>query len=505
MKPIFLIWPTDISKQSALYPPLGLASLASVLKKKNYQVKMVDLSFDEKWEQVRCLKEEDGIYGISFTSSLYSNAKKCVRIIRENDRNSKIVLGGPHPSVLPAETLEDIDADVVCIGEAETSFPSVVEALQNGADLRSIRGIAYRDDKGKIMVNPEREKIKDLDCLPFPDQSVFPYEKHFKQKGFRELSIITSRGCPGQCTFCQPTIQKMFGKKIRFSGSGYVVDQIRYLKEKYKLDFFVISDDTFITNRKRVLELCEKIVSGKIHIFWRCQTRISLLDRQIIRAMKRAGCFVIALGVESGSQDILDGLQKKILVDQIKEVFRVCHQEGMLTHAYLMIGSPGESRKTVEETKNLLREIKPFTSNVCVTTPYPGTYLYETLKKENLLEYNLWDHYDHLMSDAVHIRIPHLNLHQLNEFKDELLEAQKYPLFKLKCLWKAFINGNNLRRLGKVVSSNPGILYRGFRLFLRSVFLQGLELSNPRTKAYRIYSPKNKRIKRKGKKKHSVL
>jgi len=297
MKRIFLIWPTDISKQSALYPPLGLASLASVLKQKNYQVKVIDLSFDEKWEQIRSLKEEGGIYGISFTSSLYNNAKKCVRIIRENDKNSKIVLGGPHASLLPEETLEDMGADIACIGEAEVTFPLVVETLQKGADLRSIKGIAFRDEDNKIVVNPEMEKIKDLDSFPFPDQSLFPYEKYFKEKGFRELSIITSRGCPGQCTFCQPTIEKMFGRKIRFSGSDYVVDQIRYLKEKFKLDFFVISDDTFITKKKRVLELCEKIVSEKINIFWRCQTRISLLDREIIRVMKRAGCFVIALGV----------------------------------------------------------------------------------------------------------------------------------------------------------------------------------------------------------------
>ena len=496
MKRIFLIWPTDISKQSALYPPLGLASLASVLKQKNYQVKVIDLSFDEKWEQIWSLTEEGGIYGISFTSSLYNNAKRCLHIIRENDKNSKIVLGGPHASLLPEETLEDMGADIACIGEAEVTFPLVVETLQKGADLRSIKGIAFRDEDNKIVVNPEMEKIKDLDSFPFPDQSLFPYEKYFKEKGFRELSIITSRGCPGQCTFCQPTIEKMFGRKIRFSGSDYVVDQIRYLKEIFKLDFFVISDDTFITKKKRVLELCEKIVSEKINIFWRCQTRISLLDREIIRVMKRAGCFVIALGVESGSQDILDLLQKRIKVEQIKQAFRICHEEGMLTHAYLMIGSLGESRKTIEETISLLREIKPFTSNICVTTPYPGTYLYDTLKKENLLEDNIWDKYDHLMSDAIHIKIPHLDLAQLNEFKDRLLEAQKYPFFKLKCLWKAFMNGNNLQRLLKVVSSNPGILYRGLRLFFRSIFLQGLQLSNPRTRAYKIYSESQQRNKK---------
>lgn len=493
MKRIFLIWPTDISKQSALYPPLGLASLASVLKQKNHHVKVIDLSFDENWEQIRSLKEEGAVYGVSFTSSLYSNAKKCVRIIRENDKKSNIVLGGPHASLLPEETLKDIEADVVCIGEAEISFPLVVEALLNRIELKSIKGIAFRDNEGKIVVNPEMEKIKDLDSLPLPDQSLFPYEKYFKEKGFRELSIITSRGCPGQCTFCQPTIEKMFGRKIRFSGSDYVIDQIRYLKEIFKLDFFVISDDTFITNKKRVLELCEKIVSEKINIFWRCQTRISLLDREIIRAMKRAGCFVVALGVESGSQDILDSLQKKIKVEQIKEVFKICHEEGMLTHAYLMIGSLGESRKTIEETKNLLREIQPFTSNICVTTPYPGTYLYEDLKTENLLGDNIWDKYDHLMSDAIHIKIPHFDLARLNEFKDELLEVQKYPFFKMKCLWKAFMNGNSVQRLAKVVISNPGILYRGLRLFFRSIFLQGLELSNPRTKAYKIYAESSKK------------
>lgn len=487
MKKIFLIWPTDITKQSALYPPLGLASLASMMKQRNYEVKVIDLSFDETWDQICSLKENGAIYGISFTSSLYSNTEKCIQIIRGKDTNSKIVLGGPHASVLPEETLKDMDADVVCIGESETSFPLVVEALANGGDLKAIKGIAFKDNH-KIIVTLEMDKIQDLDSLPIPDQTLFPYERYFEEKAFRELSIITSRGCPGRCTFCQPTVERIFGKKIRYFGTDYIVNQIRCLKKRFSLDFFVISDDTFITNKKRAIELCQKIISEKINIFWRCQTRITLLDREIIRALKSAGCFVIALGVESGSQEILDSLHKNTSIEKIKEVFKICHEEGMLTHAYLMIGNLGESDTTIEETRNLLKEIRPFSSNICVTTPYPGTYLYETLNKAGLLATNKWDNYDHLLSDTIHINMPDIDLARLNEFKKTLLDVQKYPLFKLKCLWKAFINWNNIWRLSKVVYSNPGILCRGLRLFCRSLFSKGLDLSNPRTKAYSIYS-----------------
>ena len=288
MKKIFLIWPADITKQSALYPPLGLASLASVMKQKNYEVKVIDLSFDEAWDQIHSLEANGDIYGISFTSSLYSNTEKCIQIIRDKDANSKIVLGGPHPSVLPEKTLKDMDADVVCIGESESSFPLLVEALASGDTLEAIKGIAFKNNK-KIIINPEMDKIQDLDSLPIPDQTLFPYERYFEEKGFRELSNITSRGCPGRCTFCQPTVERIFGKKIRYFGTDYVVNQIRSLKETFGLDFFVISDDTFITNKRRAIELCEKIVSEKINIFWRCQTRITLLDREIIRALKSAG------------------------------------------------------------------------------------------------------------------------------------------------------------------------------------------------------------------------
>jgi anaerobic magnesium-protoporphyrin IX monomethyl ester cyclase len=488
LKKLFLIWPTDISKQSALYPPLGLASLASVMKQKNYEVKVIDLSFDKTWDQIHSLKEDAGIYGISFTSSLYSNTKKCISIIKQNDKKSKIVLGGPHASVLPEETLRDMDADVICIGESESSFPLVVDAIQNHSELTTIKGIAFRKNENQIIVNPAMDKIQDLDLLPVPDQSLFPYERYFKEKGFRELSIITSRGCPGRCTFCQPTIKRMFGNKVRLHGSDYVANQIQLLKNKFKLDFFVISDDTFITSKDRVKKLCQKIIDKKINIFWRCQTRIDLLDRDIIRMLKKAGCFVVALGVESGNQEILDRLRKKITISQIKRVFKICHEEGMLTHAYLMIGTLGENRGTIEDTKNLLMEIKPFSSNICVTTPYPGTYLFETLKKENLIQNNIWDDYDHLISDTIHIKSPHINIAQLNEFKNILLDVQRYPLFRLLCLLKAFINRNSLQRLIKVMWSNPGIIFRGLRLFFKSFFSKGLELSNPKTNAYKVYS-----------------
>ncbi len=280
----------------------------------------------------------------------------------------------------------------------------------------------------------------------------------------------------------------MFGRKIRFHSSDYIIDQIKELMRKYKLDFFVISDDTFVTNKKRVMEFCQRIVGEKINIFWRCQTRITLLDRDILRAMKRAGCFVVALGVESGNQGILDNLHKKIDVQQIKDVFKLCHEEGMLTHAYLMIGSPGESPKTIDQTVSLLKEIKPLSSNICVTTPYPGTYLYDILKKDKLLEENAWDSFDHLLSDTVHIRLPGIDIAQLNEFKKQLIKAQRYPLFKMKCLWKAFMNRDTLQKLISVVGSNPGLLYRGLRLFFKSIYHRGLDLSNPKTKAYRIYS-----------------
>ena len=494
MKNIYLIWPTDIAKQSALYPPLGLASLAAVLRQKGFPVRVFDLSFDRTWAQIHSLNEDGGIYGISFTSSLHGNVRKCIGIIRARDPRAKIVLGGPHASVLPEDSLNDLDADVVCIGEAEVSFPRVVDALLQGSDLSAVDGIAFRDRERGVTITPDADKILDLDSLPLPDQSLFPYEAYFGAKGFRELSIITSRGCPNRCTFCQPTLERMFGRKIRYYGSDYVVRQIRSLQENFRLDFLVISDDTFVTNKKRALELCRRIVLDKISIFWRCQTGVNGLDRELIRGLKKAGCFIVALGVESGSQDILDHLQKSVRVERIKAVFKMCHEEGMLTHAYLMVGSPGESAATIEETRSLLKEIRPFSSNICLTTPYPGTSLYDSLKERNLLEDRAWDDYDHLLSDSIHIKTPDVDLAGLNRFKRTLLRAQKYPLFKLRCLVRAFADGNSLRRLFRVARANPGIVLRGLRLFYKSLFAKGLELSNPATRANALYAPPAHRV-----------
>lgn len=488
MKRTFLIWPAEVTKQSALYPPLGLASLGAVLKQQGFAVEMVDLTFDEAWRQIHSLNGQGDIYGISLTSSLYGTTKRCIDTIRSRDKHAKFVLGGPHASVLPEETLKELGAEVVCMGEAEISFPLVIKALENDGDLAGIKGIAFRDKDDRVTITADIEKIENLDELPFPDQSLFPYERYFRAKGFRELSLVTSRGCPGECIFCQPTLEKMFGKKVRFHSSDYVIRQIQMMKEKFKLDFFVVSDDTFVTNRKRVIDLCERIRDEKIDIFWRCQSRVSLLDRKIIKKLKSAGCFMIALGVESGSQKILDLLQKGIRVEKIKEVFRICHEEGMLTHAYLMIGSEGETRQTVEETKDLLKTIRPFSSNICVTTPYPGTFLHQRLRAQGLLGANTWEKYDHLISDTIHIETSTFNLSDVNRFKATLLRAQKYPVFRLICLLKVFLDLNNLQRLTRLIFSNPGIIVRGARLFCKSIFSNLLEVSNPKTKAYKIFA-----------------
>ncbi|MFH2202706.1 MAG: radical SAM protein [Elusimicrobiota bacterium] len=485
-RPVFLIWPADISRQSALYPPLGLAYLYSALQRRGITATMVDLAFDPALRAMAEVRAQGGIYGLSFTTSMIKDVRRCVEMIRRSDPEGVIVMGGPHATVFPEACVAELDADFVLTAEGENSFPELVAALSSGEECGDLPGLVRRT-AGAILRNPAAEPIPDLDALPVPDQSVFPVERYFALKGFRELSMYTSRGCPGRCTFCQPTLDALFGKKIRYHSASRIVSEMEELAARFKLDLIVMSDDTFAVRKDRVQELCRELIRRNVPVFWRVQTRVKGLDRETVRLMKRAGCVAMAFGVESGSQKILDGIRKNVKIADIKEIFRVCREEGMPTHAFLMVGNFGESEETIRETEALLREIKPFSSNVSVTTPYPGTYLFDQAAERGLLKHRDWEKFDHILSDSLHLELDGLTVDDLNAFKKRLLDVQDHTWQRIATLFKLAFDYWFIRRALKLVLANPGFVLRALRAAVRGVARAGFELTNPRTKATRIY------------------
>ena len=411
---INLIYPAQLEKTPALYPPLGIGYIDAVLKENGYSPKVIDLGFDPELQQIEKIKCVGAIYGFSSTTAQFGFAKNVAEKIKKNDPDGKIIFGGAHATVVPEQVLEDDNIDIAVLGEGEYTFLELVQKIESGKPINDIKGIYYKENERKIKTE-ERPFIENLDDLPFPEQGDFDVEEYFKLKGFRELSIITSRGCPGNCKFCQPTVRSMFGIKLRYRSAGNVVDEIENLIDRFKLDMLVISDDTFVSNKKRVEDICNEIIERDIQILWRVQTRVGM-KKETLKLMKKSGCFLVALGVESGSQEMLNCMGKGITIDKVKSTFKTCREVGLLAHAFLMVGYPGETKETVQQTFDLIKEIKPFTTRVAITTPYPGTHLYELAHQQNLVSNGDILKYDHLFG------MPTLNLDDMS--KEEVIASR---------------------------------------------------------------------------------
>ena len=472
-RPIFIIHPADVYVQGGLHPPLGLAYINSSLKNHGYKPNVVDVVFDRELGQLKKLELDNGVYLISFSTVLSDRVHKIIDIIRSKDKNAIILGGGPHPTVRKEKTFDEFDLDLIALGEV--NIVDIIDAYHSSdvyGELSKVKGVMYRQD-GKIVINEPAEYLDNLDDIPLPSLEDFPVYEYFKIKGYRELSLITSRGCPYRCTFCQPILNNLFGKKIRFQSPKRVVDEIEYFVNKLKLDVISFNDDTFAFHQQRVIDICKEIIDRKIHFLWRCQTRVGL-RRDVLEYMKKAGCFLIEFGVESGSQTILDNIHKDTTVEKIIETFKHCRELSILTHSFLSIGWLGESEKTINETAEMLKIIKPFSYSVGIATPYPGTYLWDDIKEKGLLINADWSKYDHILDSASEIV-------QLSEFTpSQLIEKKKYiegVLRKVrqpkKDILRLLRDKDFLINVAHIIKNNPGLPLRMMKLTGRFLARKG--------------------------------
>ncbi|MFH0977829.1 MAG: radical SAM protein [Candidatus Woesearchaeota archaeon] len=375
------VYPNDLSKNIGVYPPLGIGYLAAYLSNKGYQTRVFDLTFCKDW--LSQLSQEPQIYAITSTSTLSSTAFRACLDIKRINKHNVVIMGGPHPTVLPEDTCKNPHVDFVVVGEGELTLFELCEAIIDSRSLAKVKGICFKAGS-KVKKTAPRPPIENIDLLPFPRQDLFPLEIYFALRNIRELSIISSRGCYGDCTYCQPCLRAIFGKKLRFRSAKNVVAEIKQLKEKHNPDIIVFSDDTFgIGNHADMI--CEEIIRQKIDIIWRCQARVNISEKTL-RLMKLAGCIAIAFGVETGDETILKNIRKYTKLDDVRKAFNACKRIGILAHAYLMVGNVGETKSSVLNTCMLLREIKPFSIEVHLTTPLPGTYLFDEAREKGWLK-----------------------------------------------------------------------------------------------------------------------
>ena len=362
-------------------PPLGLACVAGALRAVGHEVRIVDAAVLPRWERdITALLEDwrPQVMGISASTALREPALALAAKAKEGGRDVVVILGGVHATLSPAEVVEEGLVDFAVHGEGERTAVELLAALDRREPLDGIPGIAYRDG-GTPRVNAMRAPVADLDQLPFPAYDLLPMERYstpFSTPG-KVTSMVTSRGCPYRCTFCDASV--VHGRKYRAQSAERVVAEIRLLVTEHGVREVLFKDSEFTLDRDRVERFCELMIDGELRVSWTCSARVDRVDGPLLRRMAAAGCRVVQFGVESADPTVIGALKKGITVEKVREAFRSARAAGIETVANLMVGAPGETRESIDATRSLIREIRPDHLNVQVLVAYPGTELRRTL------------------------------------------------------------------------------------------------------------------------------
>jgi anaerobic magnesium-protoporphyrin IX monomethyl ester cyclase len=368
-------------------PPLGIAYIASVLEKAGHRVGIIDavaLNLINEELRQEIVDFSPDIVGITTMTSTLFGSLEAARIAKET--SALTVLGGPHLSIYPKETLSYPYVDYGINGEGESVMLKLVDALEQKAPIDSIEGLIYKKDN-QIHVN-RAAIVDDLDALPFPAYHLLPMRKYDSIIGKYPVStMISTRGCPYQCHFCfkQPS-----DAKFRFRSAKNVVDEMEYLVREFGVREIMFYDDVMTFRRSYVADICEEILARKLSVAWETPTRIDKVDKALLGLMCKAGCIRLRYGIESGDEQILKLMNKKIDLRQAKEVFRMTKEAGIETFAYFMVGYAHETQASMKNTINFALELNPDLVMFTVTVAYPQTPLYALAQQEGLIKDDYW-------------------------------------------------------------------------------------------------------------------
>jgi anaerobic magnesium-protoporphyrin IX monomethyl ester cyclase len=394
-------------------PPLGLAYLAAVSERRGDQVCIHDGDVEDKPLEAALREFEPEVVGITANTTQITAAWRDAALVKSLC-DVPVVLGGPHPTSLPEESAAKPFVDVVVRSEGEATWLELLGAWETGGlgsqaapDLKaphsrmleSLAGITYRNADGEIVNTPNRPPIpvQELDRMPFPAWHLFKLDRYTNlqptvdQVDGLSLPILTSRGCPYRCSYCSQIGPRLW----RARSVESVVAEWRWLVQEQGAVEIGVLDDSFNINRQRVLDISRQLVDeGLHHVPWIMINgiRANLADEEVLGAMKRAGCLRTAFGVESGNQAILDSVvDKHLTLDQVRSAFRAARAVGMETIGFFIVGMPGETEATMEDTIRFACELDPVVANFSIATPFPGTEMYETVQARGRILADTWD------------------------------------------------------------------------------------------------------------------
>ncbi len=399
--------------------PFSLSSLSAFLKNLGHKVLIYDADHSEKpvaitssdllnvfhkyldgiknlehpiWKEMeQSIKDYvPDLIGISFMSTKIGAVKNIIDISKKINPRIPVVLGGAHPSVLYQSSLEQTQADFVVLGEGEETFAELIQAIENGyTHIEKVNGLAFKTSNGQIKTTLPRSLINDLDSLPYPDREGLHDLETYRPD---DLSMImTSRGCPFNCTFCS----SIWERRTRYRSIPHVIGEIQYLIDRFHAKNVYFKDDTFTINRKRIMEFCNSLTGKNVNVNWECLTRIEFIDEELIRRMREAGMFNLKIGIETGSQRLLTKTGKNITLDQIREGASVLRKLNQRWSAFFMLGYPDESEEEIQMTQNLIDETSPSYVSMSILAPYPGCQDYYELEEKGIIsEKSNWNLYD---------------------------------------------------------------------------------------------------------------
>ena len=379
-------------------PPLGLLYLGAMLESQaGHEVRIVPADImGLSWRDVeREIKDfEPDIVGSACLTENRFQSFKLIKLCKKVYPRALTVLGGPHASMAAEDTLAHLpELDVVVRGEGEITLGEICEAMGNrrGKDfLDKTAGISYNKN-GRIQTNPSRPPIQDLDSLPFPAFHLVPFEKYgffMDVPGWGKLpaaNMITSRGCPHQCNFC--ATPAFWGRRVRSRSPQNIITEIEYLIRKYGVRVIYFCDDTFNASPRRVEEICELMLERKLNIFWKCDVRIDLMDKALLRRMKEAGLFHLSFGLEAGAERVrTEVVNKPIDINSFHSLIQWCHELDIIPNAFFILSHPTETREEVEKTIKIIEEYSDrIESSIALLHIYPGTPLEKRARKMGIL------------------------------------------------------------------------------------------------------------------------
>ncbi len=424
--------------------PMGLCYLAAVLEKAGFSPEIFDFQLANNPIEAFADKLKENKYdviGFSVVTPSFGATNRMAAIVKEVSPKTKVIIGGAHPSILGPNVLQEMpNVDIAALREGEATIVELIQFLEKGKPLDQVKGIAFRNDD-KIISNGHRELIKNLDDIPFPARHLVNMKKYVPTPGqffkLPILSMVASRGCAFRCAYC---VDNLVWPKYRVRSAKNVVDEMEFLKNTYEAKEIKFLDGAFSTNRQRTIEICNEILKRNLGLIWRCETRVDLIDPELLTLMWRSGCLSISFGFESGDDEILKKMNKRTTTEQARKAVAWCKAVGIQAKGFFMLNYPGDTIETTERTIRFSRELDLDFVGFNMTTPYPGTKFYNEVEKNYKINEKCWGRTDIPVGNRIYFFQNGLSENYLKKaYRRAVLGFFLRPKTLLKILIRSFL------------------------------------------------------------------